>query len=419
MNLWLLHAGWDVPLHSDMRLLRYGSLIREATKRNWAVNQWTPSFNHFQKKLIYDSDTIVKNKIFNNHKVYFVYAGSYPKNVSMRRLIFYQKLGKKFKIQAPHLPKPDVILVGIPSVEWCYEAAKFGRRHNIPVILDVRDLWPDLLLMTIPAKCLRMFGKVFLFHLYKKMRFACRNATAICGVSKSYVEWGIKKSDRLYSSDDRVFPLGYDLIQLPLKEQQQSLQFAISKGVDPQKKICIFSGQFGKLYDLETIVDAARLLENRKRENIQFVLCGDGSKMHSLKTRAHKLKNIIFLGWCDQKIVSAVNDMAKIGLVAYGKNALQSLPNKPFEYLAGGNALVSSLNGESEVLIKENRCGVIYKSGDARDCASKIETLIVNPDQLQEMCENSKRLFNSQYRMSTISSNFADYVEKVANQKCK
>jgi len=56
--------------------------------------------------------------------------------------------------------------------------------------------------------------------------------------------------------------------------------------------------------------------------------------------------------------------MSKIGLAAYDSDALQSLPNKPIEYLAGGLCVVSSLHEELEKLLYEENCGLTYHARD-------------------------------------------------------
>ena len=39
--------------------------------------------------------------------------------------------------------KPDIIVVSLPTIEFSYEACRYGEKNNVPVIVDVRDLWPD------------------------------------------------------------------------------------------------------------------------------------------------------------------------------------------------------------------------------------------------------------------------------------
>ena len=45
---------------------------------------------------------------------------------------------------------PDLILSSIPTSELSLEATKLGKKNNIPVILDIRDLWPDVFLDVLP-----------------------------------------------------------------------------------------------------------------------------------------------------------------------------------------------------------------------------------------------------------------------------
>ncbi len=47
---------------------------------------------------------------------------------------------------------PDVIHVCNVPIELCHAAVTYGRAKGIPVVIDVRDLWPDVYLEVIPQR---------------------------------------------------------------------------------------------------------------------------------------------------------------------------------------------------------------------------------------------------------------------------
>lgn len=402
-----------MPLDKSQRLMRYGSLIQQWIQRGHKVVQWCPTFNHFTKAHFQDATELVE--VDAGYSVMFVHVPGYSRNVSFRRIHFYRELGSQFRRLAPELPTPDVILCGLPSVEWCYEASCFGSAHNIPVFIDVRDLWPDVLLTALP-KPLHCFGKTALFPLFQKMKHASRRASGILGVSSAYVDWGVHLSSRRRGVLDQVIPLGYEKLLLASDVTESCRNKANERGVDFSRILCIFSGQFERSYDLETVALAARKVQEKCGETVQFVMCGDGSKMQYLKQQVDSgLRNMVLMGWCHKDMLACLCDEADIGLVAYADGALQSLPNKPFEYMSGGNALISSLGGELFEIIESSSIGFNYVPGDVAHLASLIVELANDREKLGQMKCNARQLYEERYRLSAISDKFANFLENQAS----
>lgn len=183
------------------------------------------------------------------------------------------------------------------------------------------------------------------------------------------------------------------------------------RGVDPESPICVFSGLFERSYDLETVIEAARNLHATGRSVAQFVLCGDGSKMAGLKRQAAGLKNIHFLGWVDAPTLQATLSISTIGLCAYADDALQSWPNKPFEYMANNLAVVSSLSADLAQLLDRHQCGLTYTAGDPASLANCLHELLADPPRLAMMRSNAYETWSQDYRSSEIYDRFVAQLE--------
>ena len=103
-----------------------------------------------------------------------------------------------------------------------------------------------------------------------------------------------------------------------------------------------------------------------------------------------------------------------VGLAAYTKDALQSLPNKPFEYMAAGLPLLSSLPGELEGLITEHQIGLHYRADDVQSLIDKIVWLAEHPSERIAMGQRARKLFEERFRADIIYSKLAAHLEKVA-----
>jgi hypothetical protein len=79
----------------------------------------------------------------------------------------------------------------------------------VPVIIDVRDLWPDIFVDVVPFG-LRTLMKIALYPLRKSARYVFNNCSGIVGISPGYLMWALGYANRPRRALDVVFPLGYE-----------------------------------------------------------------------------------------------------------------------------------------------------------------------------------------------------------------
>ncbi|MEO0529247.1 MAG: glycosyltransferase family 4 protein [Planctomycetota bacterium] len=348
------------------------------------------------------------------YEVQLVHALGYRRNVSLARWRSYNRLATAIRGLMRQEAKPDLIVAAVPTVSWCEAAIDYGQAQGVPVVVDVRDLWPDVYLTALP-RSLRDWGRLALTPMERQARQVCRRADAIVGVSQSYVDWGLQLADRHSTGADVPFALGHDEAALTSTERSNEQQWLRDRGVDPRKTLCIYSGLFETSYDLETVIHTARRLQDQRRDDVQFVLCGDGGQMPELRKAAEGLRNVVLLGWVRSTTITALMEWSKIGLAAYAEGALQSLPNKPFEYMAGRLAIVSSLPGELATLLRDKQCGVPYTAGDSESLAAAIARLLDDPTQLDAIRHRGRQLFESDYAAGKIYGRFADHLAGLAD----
>jgi glycosyltransferase involved in cell wall biosynthesis len=418
MDIWIVFAGETLPMDDATRQWRYGMLAETLIERGHKVIRWAPTFNHSHKKQRYNTDHIYK--VNENYKIELLYNRGYKRNIGFQRLLSYIQLARSFQRRIKNESSPDIIISGMPTPWLCSVAIKYGKQKNIPVIIDVRDLWPDIFLDILPNK-FRPIAKNLFIPLIISNKKIFQRATAIYGVSERYLKWGMTYTERERTTGmDKVFPLGYKKVLLSNEQIELEKKYLEKKGVDNGKLICCYFGQLESTYDIETIVEAANVFKTSKDRHVQFVLCGQGSKMNSLIKQLDEDANIIFLGWVAPSTLNVLMDVAAVGLASYAKNAPQSLPNKPFEYFSGGLPVISSLHGELEQILFENNCGLTYEAGDVQGLVDAILYLKNNPEKRAQMGKDAKCLFEEKYSADKIYPAMADHIEGIVNRgNCK
>jgi glycosyltransferase involved in cell wall biosynthesis len=420
MNIWIVSAYDPLPvIDADMRLLRYGSLAEAFMRSGHQIRFWTSTFAHWCKCQRFTTDTSMRLK--DGLEAEFLFAAAYARNVSWARIKHNRQLGVSFLRKADLLPKPDLIVAEIPCLELAESAAHYARKHGIPFVCDIQDIWPDVYLTVLPGT-LRPIGRLLLASEYSRLRRIIAAANAITAVSKQYLNWAHQHSLRLPGACDRVFPLGY---RLPAAETQRQAaekapEFLRRHRLAPGKTFVTFLGQFASSYDLETVVAAAaRLGSGGAHSNVQFVMAGAGDKSGKIQSAAAAQGNITLTGWLDYIDTVALLSHSHVGLAAYSRRAAQSLPYKPFEYMAFGLPLISSLEGELRDIIAQNRIGSFYRAGSAESLADSVIALAENPTERAAAGARARSLFEREFDADKIYSEMADLLATVGHNRQK
>lgn len=410
MKVWLVHIGELLPGDDSYRPYRYSMLADELVKRGHTVVRWAPTFVHATKTFRVDRSEEVS--VRPGYSIRLLSAGSYRRNVSISRIAFHRRFARKFAEWAKKADKPDVIVCAIPAPGIAAVAVQFGEAAGIPVVIDIRDLWPDLYKSALPRH-LDWLAAPVVAALRLGIARTLRRASAIVAVSRSYLNWALTVSHRQPTERERVFPLGYSpKVVSPEQVGKNVITHDVLGSVDGEF-VCCFLGLFEKTYDLETVVEAARILWESKRWDIKFVLCGDGRKRADLLKSSAGLGNVIMPGWIGGETIAVLLDQSHVGLASYARGATQGLPNKPFEYFSAGLPVVSSLGGELGELLEETETGLEYRAGDAQGLIDRIVELRDDPDLYRRLSRNAKILFEARFTASKVYGDMVEYLESV------
>lgn len=425
MRIWLITVGEPLPTDGEnVRLHRAGIMARQFSAMGHRVVWWTSTLDHWTKKHRFDRDTVVD--LNERLRLRQLHAIAYHRNVSVRRILNHCELARKFAAQADLEERPDVILCSLPTLELCAAASAYGKRRGVPVVLDVRDLWPDLMLELLPA-WVRPAGRLALAPMFRTVRSACEGATAITGITPQFVEWGLGYARRPRGRWDREFPMGYSAATPSPAALEKARAFWEAHGVTGTtgggEFIACFFGTFGRQFDLETVIAAAERLARQNR-SVRFVLCGTGDRLEHYKQLAANCPNLIFPGWVGAAEIWTLSRMASVGLAPYysNPNFVTNMPNKPIEYLSAGLPLISSLDGSLKELLATHNCGLSYKNGNAAELESLITVLLDHPERLAEMSKNALALYQERYVAETVYGNMCRYLEELAaaeKERCK
>ncbi|HEY4324133.1 MAG TPA: glycosyltransferase family 4 protein [Mucilaginibacter sp.] len=161
-------------------------------------------------------------------------------------------------------------------------------------------------------------------------------------------------------------------------------------GIDEDGVVVLFTGKFEEKKAPVLLLDAFLAM---KRPNAHLLFVGNGSLETQLKLKAQEHSNIHFLPFQNQSQMPVVYQACDIFCIpSKGPNETWGLAIN--EAMACGNAILSSDKvGAAVDLIKSDRNGFIFKSGDLPDLIIKLNRLLDNSkNELEEIGRNSQEM---------------------------
>lgn len=166
----------------------------------------------------------------------------------------------------------------------------------------------------------------------------------------------------------------------------------------------IFAGNIGRFQGLEMVVEA--MARVREREDIEFVLMGDGVAKPALQeqVRANGAR-IRFLGHQPVAVAKAAMRQADAGFVSLVPGMFRyAYPSKTMTYLEQGCPLIVAVETDSELAQDVNDQGYGYSVpvGDSQALAALLVRLADDPGWRQAMRDNALRKAESAFSESAV-----------------
>lgn len=162
----------------------------------------------------------------------------------------------------------------------------------------------------------------------------------------------------------------------------------VIEGVSPMRAelgietefVAYYSGNVAAKQGLEIIPEAARLLA--ERDDLTFVICGEGPFLETLKRKAEGLKNIRFYPLQPFEKLSDALGMADVHLLPQIAGVAELvLPSKLTNMLASGRPVVATAYPDTALAQEVAGAGLVTEPGNARAFADAIEQMLDDPEQ--------------------------------------
>lgn len=417
MKVWLVSVNEPTPLDGLRgRLWRTGLTSELLADLGHDVVWWVSNFRHLTKDFRVSEPTMVHRP--EGYRMRVLPALGYERHISLQRLRDHRFVARKFVEVANDLEPPDLILASYPTIDVCHAAVRYGRRHGVPVVVDVRDQWPDTFLGAFPSP-VRWLVKTLTYPLSRQADYVFREATAITGNGPNAVAWALERAGREWSDLDAHFPMGYPELEFSQDELEEAMAYWSDQGLmgEDGEFVAAFLGSISRHFDFETVLAAARSLSDSEAP-MKFVFCGTGDRLDALRAEYEEFPEILFTGWVEAPALHALLNRASVGLAPYRSDAnfQDGITNKPIEYMSAGLPIATTLQrGILHDLLVDNDCGLFYSTGDSAGLSRALEDLRQHPARLAQMRANARDLYERSFTAKSVYGAMIAHLEKIVD----
>lgn len=372
---------------------RYRTMADTLVKHGFDVEIITSSFRH-QTKSQRNLEQIRAMEF--PYKVTMLREPSYRKNISLKRIWSHHVFSGQVVRYLKQRKRPDVIVVSVPSLAVGSAVTKFAQKRNIPVVVDIQDLWPEAFKMAIdiPVVSDILFAPMML----QANRIYAR-ADKIMAVSETYMERGLSCNRK--DPEGLAVYIGTDAALV-----KESVEGKVIR--KPREEFWIgYAGALGHSYDIRLIMDALEILREKGICNIVLKIMGEGALMTDFQAYARKKSvQCEFLGFMEYGDMMRLLMECDVAVNPIVGKSVSSVINKVSDYAIAGVPVINTQNSpEYRSLIEEYHCGINCENGDPQSVANAVMTLYGNEPLKEQMRNNSLRLAKEKFdRASTYQS---------------
>lgn len=304
--------------------------------------------------------------------------------------------------------RPDLVFATSTPLTIGIPGAIASAWHRVPMVFEVRDLWPEA---PIQMGALRHPAAILLARWLERAiyRRAAHVVALSPGMRAGVIDAGVPP-ERV-----TVIPNASDLDLF--SPEIDGSAFRETYGL-VGKFVCLYFGTMGEANDLFQVVRAARVLHERGEERIVFVLHGRGRQRPELEAfvSANGLRNVVFSSALpDKSAVARLVAAADVGMTIYKNLPILATcsPNKLFDTLAAGRAVLVNTPGWLRELVLTHECGVAVRPDDPYDLADSVTALCNDPERVVRYGRNARRLAEQSFDRRALGAQLLALFEQV------
>ncbi len=299
--------------------------------------------------------------------------------------------------------KPDIVFATSTPLTIALPAVYAARRRSVPMVFEVRDLWPEM-----PIAIGALKGRIPISLAQGLERFAYRNASRIVALSPGMKD-GIV-STGYPESHVHVIPNACDL---DLFDAGPTGRDAFRERLPwlHDRPLVTYIGTLGALNGVGYLIEVAAACMYLAPA-VRFLIVGKGKDKPNVESLAHERgllgKTVFFMDPVPKADVPAILDAADlatslfIDLPPMWKNSA----NKFFDALASGTPIAINHEGWQADLLRESGAGLVLPARDPAAAAALLAAFLDNPDRVAQAGQAARHLAETRFSRDLLFDDF-------------
>jgi colanic acid biosynthesis glycosyl transferase WcaI len=286
--------------------------------------------------------------------------------------------------------RADVVVATSPPPTVGVPGALLARRLGAPLVLDVRDIWPEAI-----AASGRLRSGALIRVLERLERALYATAAAITVVTDGKRERLIEKG--VAPDKIEVIPNGVDLRRFEGLEPMAPPAWR-ALGLDPDRFTVLYAGIMNPPQGLDVLLDAAARLRADAPglgERLQVALVGAGSERARLEARVRAEDLGALVRFVPEQPREAIPGLLRtadaVAVTLRPRRDAHTVPSKLYEAMASGRPVLVSADGAPAAILREAKAGLATPAADAGALAGAIRSLLEHPEDGRTLGEQGRR----------------------------
>jgi len=408
-NLWILNH-YSGNLEKGMEY-RHFFLARHLINLGHSVSIVSSTYSHLFSSPP-KTKALIKHEVVDGVDFIWLKSPKYKLNGVKRLLnmLSYSVLAHFLDLEK-RLGTPDVVLGSSPHPFVLLNALALSKRFRAASLVEVRDLWPLMLVELGSMKASHPLARVFQAIEKKSFKEADRVISLWHSADNYMLENGVSKEKYRY------LPNGIELND-NIFDGQHELLSSVDEHKIEGKFIIGYGGSHGHANPLDQVIDACLELQFRGICNVIFYMVGSGPEKPNAIARAKSLslKNLIWHDPVPKDVIMAFYkklDVTFIGLKDLPLFKYGPTPNKLMDYLAAGKPIIYAINSSFDPVKKQN-LGLSIKPEDGDALADAIVTMRDTGElKLKEMGSRSRNYVEKFHSYKELANQLNQIVEEI------
>jgi glycosyltransferase involved in cell wall biosynthesis len=290
----------------------------------------------------------------------------------------------------------DIEALHCHDLPYAFATALAAGILNLPFVLDLHEHYTAMLHMGFQSatyRPFRLFSGMLLAVLRCEERFAARRANRVVVVAEEHIP--------------RIVGLGVARERIIEVTNTEDGGYFAGLPIDPELTqrfgdafVILYIGGFDPERGIDTALEAMPAVL-KEIPNAMLVLIGKGVSRAELERQSESLglgQQVVFLDFQPFSALPSFIQRGEVFLIPHISTPLieVTMPNKLFQPMILGKAVLVSSTGPMMRVVHDARCGLVFKERDPQSLAEQIIALR-DPDLRTRLGKNGRRAVENKY----------------------